>query len=213
MPAHSISEVTQHYGQIVGEDLLSAHTEHSPIDGLQWYRDSDSWGKLGSKMPDIWFPFVTMLLGMVIGASIMYLSIRIPETQKWKQQEKDRLAEGRRAALRQLSAWIDPIDLAVGWAVAKAGSPDEHWPHLLTDIARLELHPGDHFLLPEGIHVVPLLVIEKLDEIQGLGFVCGEAGEHNPQLQEELISKLNDVRELAAQFRKKLTEEYIATYE
>jgi hypothetical protein len=157
---------------------------------------------------------IGLLLGTVIGAIATYFATskqeekrwqreRQLEGEKWQRQKKDELAEARRAALRHAAAWIQPIELAVSEAHTRAGRAGRAKSRLSSEMSRLDMHIADTFLLPNGIYQTPALIIHQLEEI----LLTGDA-----LLEDELISKLVTLREIAAQFRERIKEEYNATY-
>jgi hypothetical protein len=208
-----------------------------------------------------WISFLSntlpLLLGVVVGGLITYLTTHALETQRWKQQKKDKYLEDRREALKLVLDWIDPIDRAINRAAVLANPfrmtftggnarrSELKWPDLLTEIAKMDLHPSSRYLLPPGIYSGANIIIAALDEIGNLDIQLTEAREQaveqrklHPEkqhhfkmdppsqfgefddeyqdrireLQKELLNKLDELRELANQYRTRLQEEYNATY-
>ncbi len=126
-------------------------------------------------LTDLWntlAPGLPTLLGVIVGGFITYLTTQTLETQKWKQQKKDKFLDDRRRALRALMAWIQPMYDALDkakyafWIYMKDWYSD--WPDLEADLAKLELDPSFRVMLPGGAYEEALPILKKFGEIREL---------------------------------------------
>ena len=98
------------------------------------------------------------LLGVLVGGLMTYFATRSVETRRWKQQKRDRLAEGRRDAISQALAWLDPMDRTLTTVNMLVSSllqlhiEDEdfldRFPSLNSELAKSDVQPGIRPLLP-----------------------------------------------------------------
>jgi hypothetical protein len=94
------------------------------------------------------FDAFIIILSVVTGGIITYLTTRAIENQKWLQQKKDRQQEQYREALALALDWIAPIDTAlvriqslsgalIGNRITR-GEFQERWPDLLNELGHLD---------------------------------------------------------------------------
>ncbi len=185
-------------------------------------------GKEGEKVNAIW-GFVEVVVGTVVGAIGSYLATRAVEVQRWQQQKRDRLQLDKREALRQVMDWLNPIDLAVLSVSVYGAQPSES---LLTQIAQMDLRPSAVELLPPGVYGEAGKILTALEHAEAMARylrdeqykVADDHVEHPNEPNRERLDALNRHREdfitewvalqaAASQYRKRLGEEFRATYE
>ncbi len=94
------------------------------------------------------FDAFIIILSVVTGGLITYLTTRAIENQKWIQQKKDKQQEQYREAIALALEWIAPIDNAlihiqsisaafIGNRITR-GEFQKQWPHLLNELSRLD---------------------------------------------------------------------------
>lgn len=94
------------------------------------------------------FDAFIILLSVVTGGLITYLTTRAIENQKWRQQKKDRQQEQYREAIALTLEWIAPVDTAlvhiqsltgafIGNRITR-GEFQKRWPDLLNELGRMD---------------------------------------------------------------------------
>ncbi len=160
-------------------------------------------------MPDTILAPLFGLVGVLVGGLITFLTASAIETQKWKQQMKERRAEDMRATLRKTAEWIGTVEFAVSRAQAAAGQGAEVWFRLVTELGGVQGDLADVFLLGPDLQQINSVIVQQLGCLQ----LYEETQLEERSSQERLLTELTGLRKLAGEFRRRLKEQYNATYE
>ncbi len=176
-----------------------------------------------------------VLVSVITGGLITYLTTRSIENQKWKQQKIDKQQDRYREALELALKWIEPIDFALSRIKSlssafingrvTAGELRKQWPNLLRDLSMINrtIPARLKVLLPSTLFQPGFLLIEKIDDLYIYLTLYSDTHQRldleplsePPSLVEKLnvVSRhLEEIRKLTDYHQVLLIEEYKNTY-
>ncbi len=159
-------------------------------------------------MPDTILAPVFGLVGVLVGGLVTFLAASGIETQKWRQQMKERHAEDVRATLRRAAEWIGMLEFAANRAQAAAGQTEEVWFRFVAELGDVRGEPADTFLLAPDLQQINSVIVQQLACLQ----LYDETQLQGRSSREKLLTELTGLRKLAGEFRRRLKEQYNATY-
>jgi hypothetical protein len=122
------------------------------------------------------FDAFIVLASVIVGGLVTYFTTRALENKRWAQQKADRLQDHRREALSLALDWIPPIEIALSRATSLASgylqghiTEDHlynHWPNLLSQLAKKDLPMRLNVLLPPSIQRRVNEIIRQLEQLQ-----------------------------------------------
>ena len=126
------------------------------------------------------FDALMVMLGVITGGLIAFLTTTAIEKKRWEAQKADRTQEHRREALALALEWIPPIELALEKAVMLASGYlrnetsekefSRQWPNLLHELAIRDLPMRLNVLVPDSIQQRTNAIIEELRSLQSFTF-------------------------------------------
>ncbi len=160
-------------------------------------------------MPDTILAALFGLVGVLVGGLITFLTVSAIETRKWRHQMKERRAEDMRATLRKTADWISTVDFAASRAQAAAGQTSEVWFRLVAELGGVQGDLADAFLLAPDLQQINSVISQQLGCLQ----LYEETQLQDRSSREKLLMELTGLRKLAGEFRRRVKEQYDATYE
>ena len=160
-------------------------------------------------MPDTILAALFGLVGVFVGGLITFLTVSAIETQKWREQMTERRAEDLRATLRNAAEWIGTVEFAVSRAQAAAGQTAEAWFHLVAELGGVQGELTDAFLLAPDLQQINSVIVQQLGCLQ----LYEETQLEERSSRDKLLTELTGLRKLAGEFRRRVREQYNATYE
>jgi hypothetical protein len=173
------------------------------------------------------FDSLIIILSVVTGGLITYLTTRAVETQKWKQQKKDRQQEQYREALALALDWIAPIDSALvriqsltGALISNrisSGEFQKRWPDLLNELGRLDraMPARLKVLLPENIYDGQHIVNDIEDLYYYLLYSQPESQKSKDafaELFKHATDQILDIRKSSEDYKSMLIDEYKSSF-
>ena len=173
------------------------------------------------------FDSFIIILSVVIGGLITYLTTRAVETQKWKQQKKDRQQDLYREALALALDWIAPIDSALvriqsltGALISNrisGGEFQQRWPDLLNELSRLDraMPARLKVLLPENFYDGQHIVNDIDDLYYYLLYNQPESQKSQDAyaaLFKHATDQILDIKKSSEDYKNMLIDEYKSTY-
>ncbi len=160
-------------------------------------------------MPDTMLAALFGLVGVLVGGLITFLATSAIETRRWQQQMKERRAEDMRASLRKAAEWISTVEFAASRVDAAAGQTAEVWFRLVAELGGVRADLADTFLLAPDLQQINSVIAQQLACLQ----LYDEAQLQGRNSREKLLTELTGLRKLAGEFRRRVKEQYNATYE
>jgi hypothetical protein len=173
------------------------------------------------------FDVFTIILSVITGGLVTYLTTRAIENQKWKQQKKDKQQEQYREALALALDWIAPIDTALIrveslssafiWNRITEAEFRQRWPDLLNDLSRLDraMPAKLKVLLPENIYS-GLKIVNSIDELYTHLLLTEHRAQISGDAFVERIKNARDqivvIKKLSEDYKNLLVDEYKNTY-
>lgn len=172
------------------------------------------------------FDAFMVMLGVITGGLITYLTTRSMENRRWAAQKIDRLQDQRREALALALEWIPPIELALENAALLATDYLENqtsendfirkWPNLLHELAKRDLPMRLNVLLPTSIQQRTDAIIDEIRYLQSYTLSVKPTGKVEQAGWIMQVRALNDrittVRDAFSKLRQELKSEYDKTF-
>ncbi|MFZ5902254.1 MAG: hypothetical protein ACOYZ8_01705 [Chloroflexota bacterium] len=174
------------------------------------------------------FDAFIIILSVITGGLITYLTTRAIENQKWKQQKKDRQQEQYREAIALALDWIAPIDTALvriqSLSAAMIGhriTRDEfqkRWPDLLNELGRLDraMPARLKVLLPKKFYD-GFSIINDIDELYYYLLLTPQktpkSGENLAELVKQASDQILAIKESSEAYKNMLIDEYKNSYD
>ena len=127
---------------------------------------------------DILMPFISGLLGTIIGGLIAYFSIRASDNRKWKQEKHDKLMAEKREAIAIALDWFRPFHLGIEKVAFLLGSylqqrlneaeVRKQWPDFFGTLEELQPPPRLELWLPQDIYKRIFEIITELENSTSL---------------------------------------------